>query len=174
MRAFARGDFSALDEQKETTDTYFELQHLTYLCKEEFPFERRDHVADGVESDPIGLVSVKSFQRYFDVCAGLQVGHADAAEGEPAGSHVPTLFLAAEFDPGCPPALARAAAARFAHSQLVQFPNTTHGLSRVSPCARAMIGEFLRDPSRPVDRSCIDGSKQRFGFVLRSRPRAGH
>jgi pimeloyl-ACP methyl ester carboxylesterase len=172
VRAFARGDLRALDEMKETSDTYFELQHLTHLCKEEFPFERRDHVADGVEGDPIGLVSVQSFQRYFDVCASLPVGAPEPAEGQPVGSKVPTLFLSAELDPGCPPALARAAASRFENSQFVQFPNTTHGLSRVSACARGMIQAFLRDPSQPVDRSCVGGSREPFGFIVRARPRA--
>lgn len=171
VRAFARGDFRALDEMKATSDTYFELQHLTHLCKEEFPFERRDHVADGVEGDPVGLVSVQSFQRYFDVCDRLPVGAPVPAEGQPLSSDVPTLFLSAEFDPGCPPALARAAASRFGHSQFAQFPNSTHGLVRVSTCARAMVLDFLRDPSRPVDRSCISGSQQPFGFVVRGRPR---
>lgn len=167
VRALARGDFRTLDRLKRSSDTYFELQHLAFLCKEEFPFERRDHVADGVANDPIGLISVKSFQRYFDVCATLPVGAADPAEGEPLASNVPTLFLAAEFDPGCPPALARAAAARSSRAQLVQIPDTTHGLFRVSGCARRMIRQFLLDPASPVDSSCATSARQGFGFRLR-------
>jgi pimeloyl-ACP methyl ester carboxylesterase len=167
VHAFSKGNFSALERQKNVSDTYFEMQHLAHLCKEEFPFERRDHIADGVENDPVGLVSVKSFQRYFDVCATLPVGAPDPAEGQPIESKVPALFLVAEFDPGCPPAVALAAAARFEHAQLVQFPATTHGVIRVSACARRMVRDFLRDPSRPVDRTCVGNVRQRFGFVLR-------
>jgi pimeloyl-ACP methyl ester carboxylesterase len=166
-RAFAEGNFSALDAWTSSPITYVELQHLTHLCKEEFPFERRDHVADGIENDPVGLVSVNSFQRYFDVCAALPVGPPDPAESQPLASNVPTLFLSAEFDPGCPPALAQAAAARFKRAQLVQIPNTTHGVHRLSPCARRMIRAFLADPVGPVDRTCVSRSRERFDFVLK-------
>ena len=167
VHAFARGNFSALEEQKNPASTYVDLQHLTHLCKEEFPFERREHVADGIANDPVGQVSVKSFQRYFDVCASLSVGAPDPAEGEPMASNVAALFLAAEFDPGCPPALARIAADRFERAQFVQIPNTTHGVFRISACARQMVRDFLRDPGKPVDRSCTMGPPKRFGFVVR-------
>ena len=90
--AFSRGDYSALDAQIADRSQYVEAQHLAFLCKEEFPFERRDHVADGIGSDPIGLISVKGFQRYFDVCASFPVGAPDPAEGQPVASDVPTLF----------------------------------------------------------------------------------
>jgi pimeloyl-ACP methyl ester carboxylesterase len=165
--AFARGDYSALDAQMADRSPYVEAQHLAYLCKEEFPFERRDHVADGVGADPIGLVSVKSFQRYFDVCSRLPVGSPDIAEAQPVASDLPTLFLSAQFDPGCPPPLAQAAAARFARSQFVLVPNTTHGVFRLSPCARQMVRAFLGDPGRPVDRTCLSAMPERFDFSVR-------
>jgi pimeloyl-ACP methyl ester carboxylesterase len=165
--AFAHGDYSALDAQMADRSPYVEAQHLAYLCKEEFPFERRDHVADGVDGDPIGLVSVKSFQRYFDVCTGFPVGKPDIAEGRPVVSDVPTLFLSAQFDPGCPPPLAQAAAARFARSQFIVIPNSTHGVFRLSPCARQMIRGFLGDPGRPVDSACLSATPERFEFSLK-------
>jgi pimeloyl-ACP methyl ester carboxylesterase len=165
--AFARNDFSAIDAHMADRSSYVEAQHLAHLCKEEFAFERRANVAGGVEDDPVGLVSVRSFQRYFDVCAGFPVGAPDVAESRPVSSAVPTLFLGAEFDPGCPPPIARAAAARFANGQFVLVPNTTHGVSRNSPCARRMIRAFLANPTRPVDQSCLIGAPKGFGFTLK-------
>jgi hypothetical protein len=47
------------------------------------------------------------------------------------------------------------------------LPNTTHGLIRISACARRMIRSFLADPTSPVDRTCVSESPKRFGFVLR-------
>ena len=161
--AFATGNFSALDAHMRDRSPYVEAQHLAHLCKEEFPFERRDHIV----SDPIGRVSERSFQRYFDVCASFPVGEADPAEGRPVASGVPTLFLSAQFDPACPPALAEAAAARFTQAQFVVVPNATHGVFAVSNCARQMIRAYLANPAQPVDRTCMNTETERFEFSLK-------
>ncbi len=163
--AFGRGDFSALDEQIADRSPYVEGQHLTHLCKEEFPFEHRDRVAAGTADDPVARLSVKSFERYFDVCAAWPVGPADPVEQQPVVSAVPTLFLSAEIDPGCPPPLAEAAAKRFSHGRFVMIPNTTHGVLGQSTCARKMTRAFLADPSKAPDTTCLHPEHDRFAFV---------
>ena len=163
--ALDRGDFSALDEQIAERSPYVEGQHLTHLCKEELPFERRDQVAAGTAGDPVAQLSVRSFQRYFDVCRAWPVGPADPVEQQPVSSSVPTLFLSAEIDPGCPPPLAEAAARRFSRGQYVMVPNETHGVVGRSACARRMVRAFLADPSAPVDKSCLHPEHDRFAFV---------
>ena len=165
VAAFARGDFTALDEQIAERSPYVEGQHLTHLCKEEFPFERRDHVADGTTDDPVARLSVRSFERYFDACRAWPVGPADPIEQRSVSSPVPTLFLSAEIDPGCPPPLAEAAARRFANGRFVMIPNTTHGVVGQSACARAMTRAFLQDPSRPPDTRCLHPEHDRFAFA---------
>jgi pimeloyl-ACP methyl ester carboxylesterase len=81
-------------------------------------------------------------------------------EAQPVSSPIPTLFLAAEIDPGCPPAVAKAAVGRFPKGQLSIIPNTTHGVSRGSACARKMIRSFLADPDR-ADRPELPASRAR-------------
>lgn len=163
--ALNRGDFSALDEQIAERSPYIEGQHLTHLCKEEFPFESRGKVAEGTANDPVARLSVHSFERYFDVCRAWPVGPADPVEQKPVFSDVPTLFLSAEIDPGCPPPLAEAAAKRFSRGQYVMIPNETHGVVGRSACARKMMRAFLSDPSAPVDKSCLHPEHDRFAFV---------
>ena len=163
--AFDRGDFSALDAQIAERSPYTEGQHLTHLCKEEFPFERRAGVAEGTADDPVARLSVRSFERYFDVCRAWPVGAADPVEQRPVSSPIPTLFLSAEIDPGCPPPLAEAAARRFANGRFVMIPNTTHGVVGQSTCARRMVRDFLRDPSKAPDTSCLHPEHDRFAFV---------
>jgi pimeloyl-ACP methyl ester carboxylesterase len=80
-------------------------------------------------------------------------------------SDVPTLFLAAEIDPGCPPDLARAAVARFSRGQLFIAPNATHGVNGGSPCARRMIRAFLADPGAPVAGDCLAAEAPPFRFL---------
>ncbi|WP_411288655.1 alpha/beta hydrolase [Phenylobacterium sp.] len=161
-----RGDMSLLDASIAERSGYAEAQHLTHLCKEEFPFEDRAAVAAGAAGDPIAGLLVASMQRYFDVCRAYPVGPADPLEQRPVTSSIPALFLAAEIDPGCPPHIAEAAAKRFSRGQFVVIPNTTHGVSGRSACARRMVRAFLANPAAPVDRACLSPEHDRFVFDL--------
>lgn len=156
LAAMAKGDFSALEAHRADRSPYFEGQHLTHLCKEEMPFEDRTKVG-AVGNDAIAKLLVPSMSRYFEVCEAWPVGKPHPSDGVAMSSDIPTLFLAAEIDPGCPPALAKAAAARFSKSQLFIAPNVTHGVSWSSPCARKLARAFLRDPSAKLDGSCLVG-----------------
>lgn len=166
VHAFATGDFSALNESIATRSGYDEAQHLAFLCKERIPFERKADVT-AAPDDLVSQLTVASLRRYFDVCKSYAVGKPDPVENRPVTSALPTLFLSAQFDPGCPPELAQAAVKRFAHGQLVIVPNTTHGVVRNSPCGRKMIRAFLADPSKPVDVGCLKTDPVSFDFALK-------
>jgi len=163
---FAAGDMSALAEQMEGRSGYNEAQHLTHLCKEEFPFESEAAMRKGAQRDPVSRLLEASMGRYFTVCRAYDVGAPDPVEAQPVSSSIPTLFLAAEIDPGCPPAVAKAAVGRFSKGQLSIIPNTTHGVSRGSACARKMIRGFLADPSAPIDQSCLRPEHDKLVFDL--------
>ena len=163
---FAAGDMTALAEQMAGRSGYSEAQHLTHLCKEEFPFESEARMRASAQRDPVSRLLEASMGRYFSVCKAYPVGAPDPVEAQPVSSAIPTLFLAAEIDPGCPPAVAKAAVGRFAKGQLSIIPNTTHGVSRGSACARKMIRAFLADPSARIDESCLHPEHDRFVFNL--------
>jgi pimeloyl-ACP methyl ester carboxylesterase len=163
LAAMVKGDYSVLEAHRADRSPYFEGQHLTHLCKEEFPFEDRTKVAD-VGGDPIAGLLVPSMTRYFEVCDAWPVGKPWAVDGLPQSSDIPTLFLAAEIDPGCPPQLARAAAARFSNSQIFIAPNVTHGVSFRSPCTRGLVRKFFQDPLAKLDGACLAAEKPTFEF----------
>jgi len=166
VHAFASGDFSALNAQMAERSGYAEAQHLAFLCKERIPFEDEAKVTAD-PGDRIGQLTVASFRRYFNVCAAYPVGPADPVENQPVSSDIPTLFLSAQFDPGCPPELAKAAAARFSHGQFAMAPNTTHGVYRNSPCGRRVIRAFLANPNAQVDTTCFQREPASFTFATR-------
>jgi pimeloyl-ACP methyl ester carboxylesterase len=166
MARLAAGDFTPLDENIADRSVYVEGMHLSHLCKEEFPFETAAGVSKGTEGDPVSGLLVRSMVRYFEVCKAFPTGRPDPAEARPVTSKVPTLWLAAEIDPGCPPQFARVAAKRFANGQIVVFPNTTHGVFGSSTCGRKMIRAFLADPMKPVDATCLSPEHDRFVFTL--------
>ena len=159
------GDMSPVADFVEARDYYSEGQFMTHLCKEEIPFESRAAVADGTQNDPVARLMVVSMQRIHDVCKGVDVGPISKVEQAPVKTAIPTLFLAAEIDPGCPPPLTLAAAKGYQGSQVVIVTNATHGVSRGSPCTRKMIRSFFQDPTKPVDRSCLPAADTPMTFT---------
>lgn len=157
LTKLAAGDMAPLDAHIAGRSGYWEAQHLTHLCKEEFPFESRTAVAASAVGDPVAQLTVASFERYFDVCRAYPVGAPDPREAQPVSSDLPTLFLGAEIDPGCPPEIAKATAARFSRGQLTIAPNTTHGVTFQSACGRRLTRAFLADPGAPIDPGCMQG-----------------
>ena len=149
------GDLSPVAGAAESRTYYTEGQHMAHLCKEELPFESKERLAAGAAGDPVAEVSVPSLSRLFDVCATVDVGPADPVENAPVHTTIPTLFIAAEIDPGCPPPLTRKAAEGYKDSQVMIVTNSTHGVTGGSPCAARAARDFLRDPTRPVDQSCL-------------------
>ena len=160
-----QGDLSPVQDFVESRDYYSEGQFMTHLCKEEIPFEARADVAKGTENDPVARLMVVSMQRIHDVCKGIDVGPISPVEQQPVKTAIPTLFLAAEIDPGCPPELTKSASKGYQGSQVVIVTNATHGVSRNSPCARKMIRSFFQDPTRPVDRSCLPAAETPMTFT---------
>lgn len=160
------GDLSPVAEIAEDRTYYVEGQHMAHLCKEELPFESRARLAAGAAGDPVAEVLVPSLSRLFDVCDAIGERPADPIENAPVVTDIPTLFVAAEIDPGCPPPLTEAAARGYADSQVVIVTNATHGVINASPCTRAMARDFLRDPSALVDRSCLPAADTPLDFTL--------
>ncbi len=160
------GDLTPIAEIAEDRTYYFEGQHMAHLCKEELPFEFRARLAAGAAGDPVAEVLVPSLSRLFDVCEAIGERPADPIENAPVVSDIPTLFVAAEIDPGCPPPLTEAAARGYANSQVVIVTNATHGVINASPCTRTMARDFLRDPAAPVDRSCLPAADTPLDFTL--------
>lgn len=159
------GDLSPVAEVAENRTYYFEGQHMAHLCKEELPFESRERVAAGAAGDPVAEVLVPSLGRLFDVCAAFDISSAEPIENAPVVTDIPTLFVAAEIDPGCPPALTEAAARGYSNSQVVIVTNATHGVINASACTVKMARDFLRDPSKPVDRSCLPAADTPLDFI---------
>ncbi|MDY6924696.1 MAG: alpha/beta hydrolase [Pseudomonadota bacterium] len=159
------GDLSPVADIAEDRTYYFEGQHMAYLCKEELPFESRERLARGAAGDPVAEVLVPSLSRLFDVCAAFDISSADPVENAPVVTDIPTLFVAAEIDPGCPPALTEAAAKGYSNSQVVIVTNATHGVINASRCTVDMARDFLRDPTRPVDRSCLPAADTPLDFI---------
>jgi pimeloyl-ACP methyl ester carboxylesterase len=165
--ALIRGDYRDLDAFMVEQSGYVEGQFFTHMCKEEFPFEKPSAVETGLdEADPIAEATARDVRRFFPVCEGFKVGAADPVENQPLVSDVPALLLTADIDAGCPAELSDAAVKRLSHGAHFTFANRTHGVSRQSPCAQAMVRQFLATANAHVDATCLPKDHPKFEFIF--------
>lgn len=90
----------------------------------------------------------------LDDCPIWQTHFADASEHRPVRSDIPTLILTGRFDDRTPTEQARRIAATLSHSYLYEFPNEGHD-ARAVGCHLSIIKQFLDNPFRAPDASCI-------------------
>ncbi|WP_443750462.1 alpha/beta hydrolase [Asticcacaulis solisilvae] len=168
--ALVKGDYRGLDQFMVEQSGYVEGQFFTHMCKEEFPFEQPSAVETGLdEADPIAQATARDVRRFFPVCEGFKVGAPDPVENQPLTSDVPALLLTADIDAGCPAELSDAAVKRLSHGAHYTFANRTHGVSRQSPCAQAMVKQFLATADAHVDAACLPGDHPKFEFILTAK-----
>ena len=68
---------------------------------------------------------------------------------------MPTLILAGEYDPLTPPSYAEIMSRTLRNSRWFEFPGIGHAVERSSPCAHAMMIDFLAAPQLAPDASCL-------------------
>jgi len=91
--------------------------------------------------------------RQIEVCKFWPKSDLPDGYGEPVRSDVPALFFSGMLDPVTPPKWGAEAARHMSHGTHVVGPGS-HGQS--GGCILAIMREFLTNPDRPVDTSCID------------------
>jgi len=79
-------------------------------------------------------------------------------------SDVPTLILSGEMDHVCPPNYARDLSKNLENSYLYVFPGIAHSPIDFGPCGIMMMKEFIDNPSKAPNSSCVDQFQS--GFKL--------
>jgi pimeloyl-ACP methyl ester carboxylesterase len=111
----------------------------------------RPHYRDAL---PAGA-SVHDRLQPYGLCADWSdIGPAPLV---PAGTVVPTLVLAGEFDPVARPSESQRVAAQIgANARWVEFPGLGHNVRAFSACGAKIAADFIDDPVRSPDTSCAD------------------
>jgi pimeloyl-ACP methyl ester carboxylesterase len=78
----------------------------------------------------------------------------DVATRTPVRSDIPTLILTGRFDDRTPTEHARRIASTLSRAYLVEFPDEGHD-ARPTGCHAAIVMQFLEDPTRKPDTSCV-------------------
>jgi pimeloyl-ACP methyl ester carboxylesterase len=126
-------------------------------CAEEWSEDTRQKVlAAGRGLNPaIAEAAVGQFMPMEDMCREWNVPSELPESDEAVSSQVPTLLLSGEFDPGTPPAFAEVAAATLPRHYSYVFPSMGHTDGFLSRCWSSVQSQFLDNPERAPDSSCI-------------------
>jgi pimeloyl-ACP methyl ester carboxylesterase len=111
----------------------------------------------GARLDSVGMLvwrPMRSLRDNLQECPTWQTRSAAPAERAPVASDIRTLVVTGEFDPRTPIEFGRRIASTLSRSHVVELPGETHG-GRPSACRAAIMAEFLNDPAKQPDASCI-------------------
>ena len=90
-----------------------------------------------------------------EACAAFGVADAGGTVHDPVSSEIPVLTLSGEFDPWSTTTAADQVRANLTTSYGLVLPAIGHGTLAASPCALAIAGDFVNDPTIEPDASCI-------------------
>ena len=143
-------------------DTADVLAWLGVLCHDEVPFATEDERAEAARSDTaahrVGLAPGLIGAIMYEACPLFpSIGTAEALENDPVVWSQPTLLFAGDLDPITPPWWAEAVAARLPDATFARFADRGHDADE-GPCAAVLLAEFVRDPTAPLDLSCVSGT----------------
>jgi pimeloyl-ACP methyl ester carboxylesterase len=91
----------------------------------------------------------------FRTCAAWGAARVSPSIKTPVVSPIPTLILAGQFDPATPPRYGLQAGRTLPQSFFFEFPGVGHNVGFGSPCAHAIMMQFLKTPTRRPDDGCI-------------------
>ncbi len=94
--------------------------------------------------------------RLFAECAAWDVGSATPADRAPVVSDVPSLLMGGAMDGVTPAPWTEVVAKGLSNSETIAIPGAGHDVIAQSPCARSMMDAFFDDPTRLVDRACLN------------------
>jgi len=97
-----------------------------------------------------------SNQAMVKLCTDWQVPQLPESETEAVVSDVPTLVFNGRFDPITPPSYGQEVADTLSQDFYFVFPNAGHGALLSSDCADSIFLEFLSNPNKAPDGSCVE------------------
>ena len=126
-------------------------------CYEEVFFNSIEAAESNLSAYPsiITEAFVWSVEDFMAICEIWDVDQASVLEDQPVSSSIPTLILNGSYDPVTPPAWAESAADHLPNSQVFIFPGVGHSVIDSGSCAQNILLDFLGDPDRQVDGSCL-------------------
>ena len=157
----SKGDFAGLQHMFEgmlsDTGTFMAMGfEWSMMCNEEVPFESYELGRELAAGLPSQIAEYFDSYYEFTLCESWQSGQADPVENTAVVSEIPSLIFAGQFDPVTPPEWGQLAAETLSNHFYYEFPGLGHGVMRSDMCGREIGLQFLADPTREPDASCLE------------------
>jgi pimeloyl-ACP methyl ester carboxylesterase len=143
-------------------DSIAEGVHFSFQCREEIAFDTAEEAtANAASLEPVFAKAYTDYAMWsFTLCDSWDTGGADPIENQAVISDIPTLIFAGRYDPITPPGWGWLAGETLSNSFFYEFPNVGHGVMRADRCAQSIGQQFIADPSREPDASCMQTLSQ--------------
>ncbi|NPV77164.1 MAG: alpha/beta fold hydrolase [Anaerolineae bacterium] len=128
--------------------------YYSVLCAEDADFTAADINLDGLPPE-IAQYEKENILSFLRICQQWNVQPLGDTADLPVLSATPTLILNGEYDPITPPYFGEEAAKTLKNSYVVTFSNGGHGAAMSGKCQDQIILDFLDNPLKRPDTSCI-------------------
>ncbi|MCA0873690.1 alpha/beta hydrolase [Seohaeicola saemankumensis] len=138
-----------------------------FTCNDSVPFNSAARALDRIASYRIpGLTEREARTMAYELgaCGGFPTGTLGEDFHAPVtgDGSIPVMLFTGTNDIQTATSWAEQAANNLVGSQFVRFPNTGHGATLFSQCARDVAAAFFDQPAAPVDPTCALGLVPRF------------
>lgn len=130
-------------------------QHMLVQCRDNPAIRAEDELA-ALQAFPAWRPALQRADAAFSFCARAGVT-PDPLQRRPL--QVPTLLVAAEFDPRTPADIAVAAVRADPAVEILQRPVAGHGVVDFDACAAQAVGAFLNSGARAATQDCVLASE---------------
>jgi len=138
---------------------------LSIILSEYSNFEEEDIPVDNEYVDFVKGCGTMIFTPYF-LNHAKEVWKVNDLQNKNTSlvSDVPTLMFGGEMDHVCPPNYAMDLSKNLKNSYLYIFPGVAHSPIDIGPCGIMMMKQFIDDPSKAPDNSCMQQFKSGFNL----------
>jgi pimeloyl-ACP methyl ester carboxylesterase len=157
--ALRQGDTSLLSlaaDRLVFSDTLSHGMNYSVQCAEEAALTNPRQVAAARARVRREIGDVFTQEDFFRVCGQWGAARVSPSIKNPVVSSIPTLILAGQYDPITPPSFGGIAGRTLRNSFVFEFPGVGHYVRGASPCAHAIMMQFLANPERRPNAGCID------------------
>ncbi len=130
--------------------------HYSILCREDFPFANIAILGElSKHYEPYTYDWTFLATKFVKICKTWGSGVALSSHHDPVASPIPTLIVTGIYDVETPPSWAKATAKYLPNSTSITLPSGGHSAMFTSDCAFSIYLNFLEDPSKKLDTSCV-------------------
>lgn len=148
------------NEDDMTDGMYFSVE-----CNEEVPFNDLDvaeEIADDLEFPEFGPSGMAAANQVAAVCSVWPSGTGAEIETEAVESDIPTLVLSGDYDTQTPSSWNAMAMQGLTNAELVEFPQSGHGVIAFSACASNVATSFVLEPRTGLNTACTEDLEPNF------------